>query len=243
VLVQCHGKNSAWLGEVRPRRAIAQPDEIVIYPGGVKGNPMEARQVVRWILSDHPEQDYGSDDVVMMWNSSFRLEPRYASNVKGVLTVWRNFSEFRDLKQRRSGTCYAVRKGLGRPLNQHPADAVLIDRYNDDEQLITAFNRHKLFVCYDHVSMLPLLAALCGCVALVIPDGQRTRQELESHAGYLFNGVAWGAEDLDRAKATLPQAWPEFRAYLASVKGQVAEFVELCGERWPGRIQGEGYVK
>jgi hypothetical protein len=148
---------------------------------------------------------YGGQDLIMQWSADFKVDPKY--KVGGLLTAFRDYSEFRDrgYSDLRQGVCYAVRKGRGKVLDQHPADALCIDDYaarGGDDYLINVFNERERFICYDDVSMLPTLAALCGCPTLGQPAPEVLRAQLT-----------------DLIAATGPQT---------------VAFVELCRGWWNG---------
>lgn len=234
-------KNPSWKGELLGPRAslleifdpipyhVTKP--IVIYPEIIIGNPLQAVYVVRWILNTPGtcggDGVYGQRDLIVKWSDEYQIGPEYRS--AGELTAWRNYDHFMDYKRTRMGTCYAVRKGFNKSQNQHPPEALCIDDYGQrgmDDYLIHTFNRRELFVCYDHHTMLPVLAALCGCPAVVIPPPNDMRT-----VG--CPGVAWGFDDLPRAKATMTLTRAMVDGCIRKSDTQTAEFVELCYRQWP----------
>ena len=76
-----------------------------------------------------------------------------------------------------------------------------------------------------------LLLALGGCPTLVIPDGIRTRERVEIDGGPL-NGIAWGAEDWDRAAVTLPAAREGLERLIRESDEQVRVFADVCRMHW-----------
>lgn len=239
--ITCKRTASGWLGEPTDRRTVVDEDEIAIYPEIVCGNPFQAQRVVRWILNIPGllggDGVYGPDDLLMLWSEAYRTPAMAAHRVGGLLTVWRDYSAFKDMGGPRRGICYAVRKGTGKVLDQHPADALCIDDYDrrgKDDYLVPVFNQHERFICYDHATTLSTLAALCGCPTLVVPDGVRTREQVESDQGGPLNGIAWGMEDWARAVATLPAAREGLERLIAISDEQVGAFVKLCCDRWDG---------
>ncbi len=240
-LANCGAVNPDWGGYRIDRRA--GRDEIVIYPEGFIGNPMNARgHIVRWILFyPHRQRPYPPEDLLMLWSNEYTL-PSGWPPVAGMLQLWRDFSHFQDYGRPRSGSCYALRKGIyraksfvrdtGKAFDQHPADALCVDRYDrwgGDDFLIRTFNEREIFITYDTHTLLPVLAACCGCPAVVIPDYRSFEQW--SALGHSA-GVAWGWSDLDRAKATLPLARDAWLTYTRAHDGDVAAFVETCRRHW-----------
>ncbi len=131
------------------------------------------------------------------------MDPKY--QVSGELTAWRDWSHFRDLGGARKGTCYAVRKGTGKTLDQHPEGALCIDNYGEkggDDYLLRVFNEYETFYCYDDNTALVNLAALCGC--RVLPEH------------LILSAPADRFETADRQTRELvelcQQQWPELTA-------------------------------
>ena len=236
--ITCKRTAPGWLGEPTDRRTVADEEEIVVYPEVVCGNPFQAQRVVRWILNIPGllggDGVYGPDDLLMLWSEAYRTPAMAAHRVGGLLTVWRDYLAFQDHGHDRQGDCYAVRKGKDKPLNQHPIEALRIDDYaakGGDAYLIQVFNWAERFICYDHATMLSTLAALCGCPTLVVPDGVRTREQVEADGGPL-NGIAWGVEDWNRAVTTLPAAREGLDRLIQESDKQVRAFVDICREQW-----------
>lgn len=236
----CQRTAPGWLGIPVGPRGLAADSEIVIYPEVVEGNPFQGRRVVRWILNTpgffgpgNGDGVYGPDDLLMLWSEAYRTPGMAAHRVGGLLTAWRDYSAFKDWGWPRKGVCYAVRKGKNKELDQHPLDALCIDDYaqlGGDDYLIRVFNTNKRFVCYDHASMLPTLAALCGCPSLVIPRINYKPGDARAYA--LRAGVAWGKDDCGPAMATLCTAHDELNRMIRASESQTAAFVNLCREQW-----------
>ena len=171
--LSCARTASGWLGKPFPSGCHDQANTIAVYPEIIEGNPWCCRRVVRWILNTpgffgpgNGDGVYGERDLIMQWSADYPVDPKY--KVGGLLTAFRDYSQFKDLRWRRMGTCYAVRKGKqqGHAIDQHGPYSLCIDDYaklGGDDYLINVFNEREAFICYDTASMLPILAALCGC--------------------------------------------------------------------------------
>ena len=168
---------------------------------------------MRWILNTpgffgkgNGDGRYDAKDLIMLWDTAYTVDPQY--KVSGILKVWRDYSHFRDLGKPRSGSCHAFRKGRGKSALVHAAGSVCINGYGSDESLIESFNRYEHFVCYDDHSLLPALAALCGCRPIIVHDG----------------GVV-DTPPIDALRDKLA-------ADISASAQDVPNFVELCGRRW-----------
>ncbi len=239
VLLYGDSKPPGYLGElVRPGiDPICVTRPIVIYPEIVPDNPLGFRNVVRWILNLPARCGcgdlYGVDDLLFLWSERYRYPSK--SKPLGLLftTDWREHV-FYDHGERRQGVCYAVRKGKHKPLDQHPPGALCIDDYGafgGDPYLADLFNRHELFICYDHCTMLSVMAAMCGCKSVVIPDGVMSGEEYR-RIEPLASVVAWGFDDLDRALSVRPHIPKLLREVDRQSQRSIDSFVTLCYERY-----------
>ena len=112
----------------------------------------------------------------------------------------------------------------------HPKNAVCIDNYNDDDDLISAFNHCRTFISYDDNTMLGMLAVLCGCHVVFVP-GKRSRIELEA-LGQKYNGIAYGFDDIDRAESTEHLVRDDLKQMQMASIEHINNFVRICQEKW-----------
>lgn len=179
--------------------------DIVVYPETVKGNPLQAKHVVRWFLSTPGEfyedksPSFEHDDLIFTYTSHYGRRRYY----DGLLTAYDWKLDFwKDEGSQRRGTCFVRRKGYAKPFDQHRPDALCLDGYKDNETLRDAFNRHECFVSYDDQTMLSLQAALCGCLSIVIP-GELSSTEWRERFPYFQFGIAYGFDEAMYARATV----------------------------------------
>ena len=175
----CRSTAPGWYGQCCGAVREAAPEQVVIYPEIVEGNPFHAQRVVRWILNTpgafgpgNGDGVYGPNDLVMYWEREF-LGPFPTYKLGGQLQAWRPLDHFRDRHEPRTGRCYLVRKGRGKPINE-PMESFCIDDYaqrGGDDYLIEVFNRVEHFVCYDNRCLIPTLANLCGVPQIDVIDG------------------------------------------------------------------------
>lgn len=191
-------------------------NEIVIYPEVVKGNPLHAKRVVRWILCSlgtHTPVDiyktWGKDDKLYYF-SSFQqttkvMRPLFTFSLHG----------FTNKQEERKGSCFTIRKAkkFHKDLKYiHPSDSKEITNESNDE-LMNIMNQYEYFYCYDPYSYLAIIAALCGCVPIVIPIKGLTKYEwlktlyvspyLKNRKLYNLNGIAYGEKDISFARRTM----------------------------------------
>lgn len=147
---------------------------IVIYCEGVIGNPLNAKYVIRWMLSklglNVPFYYYVS------WNSNELL---YFFNSEIDLINYNNFKQltilyinpiFKDLKKTRESSCFTTRKPIIKnPIILHSPDSFEITRNHTQNDYFEIFNKYTTFISYDPLSFLSTIAALCGCISIIYP--------------------------------------------------------------------------
>jgi hypothetical protein len=199
----------------------ANEDEVVIYPEGVESNPLNGQRVIRWILCElgkHSKADvwktWGATDLIYHYGT---YNPTKNSIVKRPLFTMDLPHVFTNYNYPRSGACYTLRKAdkfHKMPLNFiHPSDSTCIPYEVSHNMLINVFNKHKYFYCYDPYTFLAIIAALCGCIPIVIPlEGVSKYDWLKSlyvgpymEAKELTNiaGIAYGIDDISYAESTI----------------------------------------
>jgi len=99
------------------------------------------------------------------------------------------------------------------------------------ELLAEAFNKYENFYCYDTRTFLPWLAALCGCNSIIACRPESRKEFFENLLGFDY-GIAYGIDDLDRAKKT---RW-KLRHHLIEKESvnlsTVKNFIKLTKEKY-----------
>jgi len=214
---------------------------VVVYCEGTQGNPLNAKYIVRWMLSKLGQNvpynfvnTWDKNELVYYFNSEDKIqnEPNKLGNIYKLLNIIyinpyiTNFN----LKNRR-GTCFTIRKALqthgGKNIiNVHPPNSFEITRSHTQIDYIKIFNKHKYFISYDSLTFLSVIAALCGCISIIIKvDGLSKKDWLNTTAvsEYLkisgeetLFGIAYGADDLKNAVNTIHLAkeqWDRITKY------------------------------
>lgn len=230
-----------WLKSPYPLRFASRGklrDPVVLYPEVVTGNPVGAKKVVRWLLHRpgfHTNAgNYGPDDLYFYFDKQFD-DPALNKDTDNHLRVLENFSHvyFQKNFGPRAGACYLVRKGAGRPLGYHPADAERLDG-KSHAQMAEAFNKYEYFYSYDLYTMYSRFAAVCGCKSIVVPEKDLDINEW--HRDPLNHyGLAYGIDDLPRAEATRPALLEVMAEFENESRRAVSFFVRRCEERFEGR--------
>ena len=212
---------------------------IVIYGETISGNPLNAKYVIRWILApigicSHPDtyKTWGPNDLIYYFNSEdkFIKEPEKVSKEYKLLNIlFINPDAINFNLQNRSGTCHTFRKSYYHKNIQliHPSNSFEVTRSHTQEDYIKIFNKYKYFICYDPLTFLSVIAALCGCISIVKKvDGLSKKDWLnmlaiteyfkESGENTLY-GIAYGADDLENAINTLhlvKKQWDDIKNFM-----------------------------
>ena len=139
-----------------------------------------------------------------------------------------------DHGEERSGSCYTVRKGIIYPhnrknFNYHPNDAFNITHeLSNIYSLVKIFNKYKYFYSYDGFTHMLHIAALCGCIPIVIPDEGVSKEEFIKNTPVNKYGIAYGIDDIEYAKSTLHLVKPHLQHIESDGVESVKQFVTYC---------------
>lgn len=183
-------------------------DLITIYPEITKGNPLNSKNVVRWILyNTRPEieETWSSSDFYFYFSEFFnttRIED------KKILTcVDFKLDLFCDKNQQREGYCH-----IARYHKVNIPDYLLKEKYNSEdlfkghmqngwEWLVNKLNTKKYFITYDQATYYSVIAAMCGCISIILnhDDDKKYKKEIPPSHKY---GIAYGFEEIDSSIKT-----------------------------------------
>lgn len=169
---------------------------VVLYPDVVFDNFLNGINVVRWLLFynryTNLSLSYGSHDLVVCFRKIFNdwvLNPN-------CLQVTINYFDRHKYHQynfgSREGKCYLIRKGSGRSDLPSVYDGPVIDNMDEVEK-VRIFNRVKYCYFYDTQTFYTLIAAVCGCIPIVVMEPQKSKSDYLSDEELLNSvGVAYG---------------------------------------------------
>lgn len=177
---------------------------VVVYPEIVRGNPLKAKHVVRWLLFYYKflddSQAYSKTDVFIAYREQFDCS-KVNPNGNLVQVTFFDSGLYRQTNfGRRSGCCYIIRKGKNRPDLPKTFDGPVIDLW-PDEKKVEAFNSYKICYFYDTQTFYTSIAAVCGCIPVVVMEKGCTVDSYRKGADCRA-GVAYGEDDIPRALAT-----------------------------------------
>ena len=161
-------------------------DTIVIYCEGIIGNPLNAKYIVRWMLSklgDNVPYKYyytwNPNELVYFFNNEIDMINKKIDFKQ--LSLFYVHSEIENKNNiERKGLCYTIRKNhilkkqvdINNENNKINASINLpifeIQGHTQPE-CVDIFNKHTYFISYDPLTFLNIIAILCGCVSIVYP--------------------------------------------------------------------------
>ena len=207
---------------------------IVVYPQRAFGNPVKAKNVVRWFIHYNPHKGdplaYGKDDLFFSYREGYNdydLNP----NCRMLFIPYYDLSLYKRTNYgERKGKCYIVRKGDTREDLPKEFDGPIIDDLPEEEK-VRIMNECEYCISYDTRTTYSQIAALCGCISIVVPEPGKKRSDYTKNDDE-YAGVAYGfsEEEIDFAKRTKDKVITYFENRNQEGRDQVKNFVEVCKE-------------
>jgi len=214
-------------------------DFIVIYPELVACNPLNASNIVRWLLHQpgfHTSAIcYGKNEIYFRFNSAI-LDFNFPGSVTSnnflkIIHYPLEFYNMDNIANKRNGTAYSIRKGKNKKIEHSLKDSILIDGDTNvqalsHKEVSKIFKSVETFISYDTYSAYSIFAALCGCRSIVIPDKDISKEEWYPDKEDRY-GIAYGFDDIDAAIATenlvMNRIIHEEKKSISSVKNFIKE--------------------
>jgi hypothetical protein len=228
-------KNPNWMGEIINDKLLDINNTVCIYPEITYGNPMNFKNVVRWILNEvgvlsGDSSTWGQNDLAFVYAEYFsgKESDRIVGELRAFdmnLDYWKNYNLDRD------GECYIIRKGKNKILNKHSNNSINMDNYNNQTAL-ELFNKCKRFICYDSECFLAVQAALCGCEVIVIPKDGIDENSWREKFPYFKYGIAYGENNINYVKETLHLV-KNHMEYLENESIELTKnFIKICEKKF-----------
>ncbi len=175
---------------------------IVIYPEIVRTNPLNAKNVLRWVLLDielphrtHVTLNWDKNDMIYWW------EPK--PNKKQLCCPYFNDIFKKTNNMIRTDTCYLIKKGkeFHKNMKFYHNNSIEINQGTPLSEINNIFNKCKYFYCYDPNTMFIIYAAVCGCIPIVYPiEGvtkeQYFKERIFNHNNVIYNmNIMYGIDD------------------------------------------------
>lgn len=182
-------------------------DFLVVYPETTFGNPLKAKNIVRWFLHQpgYHTNDifYGRGELYFKFNNAihdfFFPGSVLSKNDLKVIHYPTDLYNKKNMAIQRTGDCYAVRKGKGKNFVHDLNNAVKIDGKSNRE-VAAIFKQSKRFISYDTYTAYSIFAVLCGCESIVVPDEGVDKEEWYSNPKDRY-GIAYGKSEVEKKHA------------------------------------------
>lgn len=192
----------------RKQLPIIDDETVVVYSELVLGNPLNAKNVVRWLLHQpgfHTGQVmYNPGELLFKFNSAID-DFEYPGSRTSVceLKVIHYPLEHYNLKHipdKKEGIAYCIRKGKNKPIVHDLSNSTLVDDLSHKD-VANVFKKSKTFISYDTYTAYSIFAVLCGCESVVIPDENVTEEEWYPKETDRY-GIAYGFDNITKSKLT-----------------------------------------
>lgn len=189
--------------EQAPPGLEVEEDDWVVYPERLDGNPLQAKNVVRWLLNvpgaRGGSMKYGENDLFFHFGPNFRTKAFQSSGLLRVHDF--ELGVFKKSKRKRLGIAIIIRKSRSYR-KSHSLEKVgvpVVDFISDlkRDQVAKFMNSLLVFVSYDTESFHSVQAALSGALSVVVPRRELTRSDfyrseiMKYGVAYGFRGVPW----------------------------------------------------
>ena len=217
---------------------VSSDDTAVIYCEGVYGNPLNAKNVIRWMLSELGKNiaysnmyGWGRDEVIYYFNAEpkhFREPEKIGSIYKYLTMLYFNPNVKQTNYEPRNKECHTYRKSwyYSHVDKIHSEISTEVKFDNNHDKTISIFNEYECFYCYDPLTWLAIMAPVCGCYTIIHPvEGQDKCTWLknsglnaymkENNIEHLY-GVGYGLDEREYAKSTChlaKQQWVDMQHY------------------------------
>jgi len=227
--------------KLKPEQFLSD-DFIIVYPPSQQtGNRYGAKNVVRWVMHKTECASWNQEMVDLNANDlyfSVTQDCFMPNNINycGLLDVhYIDKSIFNNKNLKREGSVFIIKKGTflsGSPQYKvHPRNAVQLDQFHKDwYRMCDFFNTSEYFYCYDNRSVWPIIAALCGCISIVVPDpiSKLTPEQFYKRSWTNYAGVAYGLSEIERAKKTNKNVEKVIELADEACLKQVDNFMNVC---------------
>lgn len=203
---------------------------IVIYPENTLGNPLMAKNIVRWLLAPPMQHQ----EIFSVSQGEFLVKHGKVGIIKinGTHTSEMDFSiqytmddiyyQFNTSKER-IGTAYSIRKGKNKKIVHDLNNSICIDDGFSHREIAEIFNNIQTFVSYDSATFYSQYAVFCGSNSVVIPDQTFTLDEWRKMPNK--KGIAYGFEEMEWARNTKHLLFEYYRQRNIENVKQCREFI------------------
>lgn len=229
-------KNNISIKSRRKYFPLVSKNTIVIYPEICFGNFLHSKKVVRWLLYHNKiyKQEngktvgYDDGDLFFCYRDIFN-DPKLNPGGRKLTISYFDLDTYKRTNYgKREGKCYIVRKGAGRKDLPKEFDGPVIDNVSEKEK-VEYFNKCEYCISYDTQTAYSKIAALCGCISIVMPEKGKTREDYRKTTDIDY-GEAFGfdADEIKYAKETAPELFEYYKNLNHKGIYEVEKFIDEC---------------
>lgn len=202
------------------------PDAIVIYPEGERGNPLNAKKIVRYLLA--PEKFFKGKPIE--WSpTDFKLSfsKTYAKDCEVLFYPICDLDTFKPTEEPKRFNSFYVGKGYLRQQCQPLMNCIEITRGWPDNkaELARLLQLSNIFFTYDEMSAINMDAALCGAMPYFLTKHLPWIQENELGKHWVYSldptEVAEAKENIRTLRPRIMQMQKEFPNKLAEMCNKI----------------------
>lgn len=233
-----YSTNKSWSTPIKLKKKIKDIDSaIVIYPEITYGNPLNAKNVVRWFLHQPGyftnQINFGVNELHYKFGSMIKDFNHCLSTLSDkFLTITYYPLEYYNMDGaiNKTGCCHLFRKGKDKA-TCHPDDSIQLDGLSH-QQISKIFKESKRFISYDDYTAYSYFAVLCGCESIVVPRDGVSKEQWYPNPKDRY-GIAYGFSNEELALAynsrdkVLEYILNEHQRSFDNVKGFVEDTTEF----------------
>jgi hypothetical protein len=181
--------------------------DIVIYPEIISGNPLMAKNVVRWVLNKvgvigGNKDTWSEKDKVFYYSKQF-CEDKNKCNILFCFDSRIDyFYSEKTVKDIDNVVLFYKGRNYSIDTNRHPKNSIILDMYVHSMPMVKdILSRAKNFFTYDTDTYYSVVAMLCGCNSFVIKRDGLDADNFFDERELLRYGVSYDGKktDIDRA--------------------------------------------
>lgn len=206
---------------------------VVIYPEIVSGNPLGAKNIIRWFLHKPGFHkgvvNYGENELYFFYQVIFNDTSINPHDDHLLIVTWVRDDIYKHINtDQRSGSCYMLRKGRGKKIVHDLKGSILLDGKSHKE-IAKTMNECEYFISYDLQTMYSQYAVLCGCKSVVIPEKGISKDEWQPKKEFQY-GIAYGFDDIEEAEKTKHLVYEAMKKEEANSNESVKFFIKKVYE-------------
>ena len=210
----------------------------VIYPEIIYGNPLEAKNVIRWQLNkpgfiSGDETSWGENDIIAYFSEDFRSDS--IKNQIQLVSFNPRIDKFVEkTKDKDIDTTVLFHKATKyrNVFDSHPKNSFVLDSVIEDmSAVVDVLSRTKRFICYDTDTYYSVIARLCGASSIVVERDGLSKKDFFNTRPFFKFGISYGFDMIDQAE----EESNKVVSHILSLKEQslqtVKNLIELCHSR------------